>query len=683
MTTERVNPLSADSDLPLGVPPFDQIEVSDWMPAFEQAFAEHLREIQAITRVRSMPTFENTMVAWERSGSMLRRVSNAFYTISSADATAQIQDLDERLAPLMAAHIDRVMLDPFLYQRVDGLVRLGDALGLTGEDSYLLARRHREMRLAGAALDEAARAELTALNERLSVVTTQIEKNMLAERNARAVHFTDESDLAGLSDDDREAMRVEAAARGLDGWVLTLLNYSGHPALAAMTDRDARRRVLMASLSRGLSDDANDNRPLVLEAVRLRARRARLLGYPSHAALVTADETAGSPEAVGAMLTRLAAPAVRNARAEAARLTTMLEADGELAPLEASDWAFYTERLRAAEYEVDTAALRAWFEADRVLHDGVFRAATALYGVTFTERFDVPTYHPEVRAFDVADDDGTPVGMFLLDLYTRATKHGGAWMNPIVEQAELAAGLPVVMNNLNVRRPASGPTLLTLDEVETLFHEFGHALHGLFARTRYPRFSGTNVHRDFVEYPSQVNEMWAMWPSILDAYARHHETGEPLPDGVVDRLQRSAEFNQGFETTEYLAAAWLDFAWHSLSVEEADAVTDVAAFERDALAQIGLDVATVPPRYSTTYFSHIWAGGYSAGYYAYIWSEVLDADTVDWFRENGGLDRRAGDRFRSLILGIGGSRDPLDAYREFRGRDADIVPLLQRRGLTD
>ena len=421
----------------------------------------------------------------------------------------------------------------------------------------------------------------------------------------------------------------------------------------------------------------------MLEIVRLRARRARLLGFPNHAAAVLADETARTPEAVSAMLDRLVPAAARNARAEAEQLAErMRQETGATGPLQASDWAWAAERERAARFDLDTERLKPYLEAERVLRDGVFAAAGRLYGLRFTERTDLVGYHPDVRVFEVADDDGV-LGLYLLDLYTRDTKRGGAWMNSIVDRVGLLGQeQAVVVNNLNVPKPPAGePALLTLDSTETLFHEFGHALHGLFAATRYPKTAGTNVPRDFVEFPSQVNEMWVLWPEILASYARHVETGEPMPAEVAERLQAARRFGEGFSTTEYLAATVLDQAWHRLSVEAADAVTDVAAFERDALEAAGLAVPGVPPRYSSAYFAHIFAGGYSAGYYAYIWSEVLDADTVAWFEEHGGLTRENGDRFRRLVLGVGGSKDPLEAYREFRGRDAAIEPLLARRGL--
>jgi peptidyl-dipeptidase Dcp len=464
---------------------------------------------------------------------------------------------------------------------------------------------------------------------------------------------------------------------------VTLTLFTGHPYLASLTNRESRKRIMDASRARGSRGNDNDNRAVLLQIVRLRAERAALLGYPTHAAFVTADETAGSPEAVERLLRDLAVPAARNAKREQQALQSIVDSQGGSFPLEAHDWAFYTEKVRQAEYDLDSAALRPWFEAERVLQDGVFHAATALYGITFSERSDLAAYHPDARVFEVRNADGSDLGLYILDLYTRDTKRGGAWMNSIVSQSRLRGTSPVVVNNLNVPKPAPGkPTLLSLDEVTTLFHEFGHALHGLFATVTYPHFAGTNTFRDFVEFPSQVNEMWIYWPEVLSNYARHIDTGEPLPADVVEKLQASEAFNQGFATSEYLAASWLDQAWHSLTTEQAAADIDVASFEAAALADIGLDNPVVPTRYSSTYFAHVFSGGYSAGYYSYIWSEVLDADTVEWFRENGGLARANGERFRERLLGVGGSKDPLAAYRDFRGRDAEIEPLLTRRGLA-
>jgi peptidyl-dipeptidase Dcp len=453
---------------------------------------------------------------------------------------------------------------------------------------------------------------------------------------------------------------------------------TGHPYLESLTNRDVRERIMTASRSRGIRGGDNDNRQLVLDITRLRAERARLLGFESHAAFVTADETAKSPEAVAAMLSRLAPAAAKNARAEQVDLQAQV---GQAFELESWDWAFYTEKVRKAKYDVDTSAMRPYFEAERVLRDGVFYAANRLYGVTFTERTDLVAYHRDARVFEVTEADGSAVGLYILDLYTRDSKRGGAWMNPLVSQSSIIDSPVVVVNNLNVPKPPAGePTLLSYDEVNTFFHEFGHALHGLFARVTYPKFAGTSVYRDFVEFPSQVNEMWMLWPEILANYAVHYQTGAPMPQDFVERIQASSAFNEGFKTSEYLAAAMLDQAWHAITADAT--VTDVPEFETAALAEAGLDNPVVPTRYASTYFAHTFSGGYDAGYYSYIWSEVLDADTVEWFKENGGLTRENGDRFRSRLLGVGGSKDPLEAYRDFRGRDAVIEPLLERRGLN-
>ena len=488
----------------------------------------------------------------------------------------------------------------------------------------------------------------------------------------------DVAELDGLEPGEISAALEAAKERGLDGgYLITLILPTGQPALSSLTNRDVRKRIFDASRARGIRGGDWDTTQLVLEIAKLRAERAQLLGFASHAAWVIADETAKNPQNVAEMLEMLAVPAARNALTEQADLEAQA---GQ--PIEGHDWAFYSEKVRRAKYDVDESAMRPYFESERVMRDGVFFAATKLYGITFTERHDIPAYHPDVRVFEVTNEDGTPVGLYTLDLYTRDSKRGGAWMNSLISQSTLLDHPVIVTNNLNVPKPAAGePTLLTYDEVTTFFHEFGHALHGLFARVTYPKFAGTNTFRDFVEFPSQVNEMWKLWPEVLANYAVHHVTGQPMPREIVDRIQASSAFNEGYTTSEYLAAAMLDQAWHTLAPGEM--VTDVGAFEAKALASAGLTNPAVPPRYSSTYFQHIFSNSaYDAGYYSYIWSEVLDADTVEWFKENGGLTRANGDRFRQRLLGVGGSKDPLEAFRDFRGRDADIQPLLDRRGLN-
>ncbi len=677
------HPLLAPSSLPYAMPDWAAISPGDYLPAARTAFAAHRAEVEQIIDNPEPADFENTVEALERSGEPLDRVLHAFYTVSGADATDQIQQVEAELAPELAAHTDAVTLDPRLFARVDAVHAQLDQLDLDPEQRYLVQRTHRTMSLAGAGLDDAARARLTELNQQLASLSTQFDANLLAETNDLAVAFQTAEELDGLSPGELSAAARAAADRGQQGWLVTLPLFTGHPYLASLTNRESRRRIMAASRARGLRGNGHDQSEVVRQIVRLRAERAALLGAKSHADHITSDETIGSADQVKQLLFQLAAPAARNTQAEARALQSLIDrTEAEPFELEAHDWAFYTEKLRSAEHDVDTAALRPWFEAERVLIDGVFHAATQLYGVSFTERPDIRAYHPDARVFEVHNEDGSALGLYVLDLYTRDTKRGGAWMNPIVSQSRLRGTAPVVVNNLNVSKPAQGPTLLTFDEVNTLFHEFGHALHGLFAVVTYPSFAGTNVFRDFVEFPSQVNEMWILWPEVLDHYARHHETGEPLDPAVVERIRGLETFNQGFETNSYLAAAWLDQAWHRLDPGQAQAIVDVPGFEAQALAQIGLNHPLVPTRYSTAYFQHIFSSGYSAGYYSYIWSEVLDADTVEWFKVNGGLSRAGGDRFRELLLGVGGSKDPLAAYREFRGRDAELEPLLVRRGLT-
>jgi peptidyl-dipeptidase Dcp len=675
------NPFFAPSTLAYGLPPFADIRDEHYLPAFEKGFQEHLAEISNITRRKDMPTFENTFIPLEQAGQTLERVANVFFNKSSSDSNDATNELEETIAPLLAAHSDAIKLDAQLYWRITTVHEQLDGLtenGLNAESRYLVERYFAEFTIAGAGLEEDKKALLREYNKTLSTLTTRFEKNLLADTNDLAVVIDDVAQLDGLEPGEISAAAEAAKERGLDGkYLVTLVLPTGHPYLASLTTRATRERIMAASRSRGIRGGDHDNTQLVLEIARLRAERAQLLGFDSHAAWVTADETAKTPAAVMAMLGKLAPVAARNARAEQAELEKLAGF-----PIEAHDWAFYSEKVRQAQYDVDTASMRPYFEAERVLQDGVFYAATRVYGITFTEREDLIAYHPDARVFEVHNADGSPVGLYVYDLYTRDSKRGGAWMNPLISQNTLLGHPTVVVNNLNVPKPAAGsPTLLTYDEVNTLFHEFGHALHGLFAHVTYPKFAGTNVFRDFVEFPSQVNEMWMLWPEVLANYAVHFETGEPMPRELVDKIQASSAFNEGFATSEYLAAALLDQSWHALAPDAQ--VADVAAFEAAALASVGLDNPAVPTRYASTYFAHTFSGGYDAGYYSYIWSEVLDADTVEWFTENGGLSRENGDRFRDRLLGVGGSKDPLEAFRDFRGRDAVIEPLLNRRGLVD
>ena len=671
------NPFFTPSRLPFALPPFGEITDDHFAPAFDRGMAEQVAEIEAIVADPAAPTFDNTLVPLELSGQLLRRATRVFFNNTSADSTPATQELQTAYAARFAAHDDAIRLNSELYARIRSVHE--DAEGLDPEQQYLAERYYVEFTLAGAGLSDDEKEALKELNGRLSTLQTEFEQALLADTNELALVVEDVTELDGLTSGEISATAAAAQERGLDGkHVITLVLPTAHPYLASLTDRETRRRLSEAQRTRGSRGGAHDTREILLQMVRLRAERAALLGFDSHAAAATVDNTAGSTRAVRDLMERMAPVAAANARSEQEALERQAGS-----PIEAWDWPYFAERVRESAYDVDLAALRPYFEAERVLRDGVFFAATGLFGITFEERTDLVAYHPDVRVFEVREEDGSPVGLYLLDLYTRDSKNGGAWMNSLVDQSSLL-DMPtaVVVNNLNVPKPAAGePTLLTYAETTTLFHEFGHALHGLLARVTYPKASGTSVFRDFVEFPSQVNEMWMMWPEVLASYAVHVETGEPLPSAVVDRLEAAETFNEGFGTTEYLAATLLDLAWHELGPDAQ--VDDVAAFEAAALAEVGLDLPAVPPRYSSAYFAHIFAGGYSAGYYSYIWSAVLDADTVDWFKDNGGLTRANGDRFRRYVIGIGGSRDPLESYREFRGRDAEIEPLLRRRGLMD
>jgi peptidyl-dipeptidase Dcp len=669
------NPLFATSTLPYELPPFDLIRPAHYVEAFEAGMAEQRAEIEAIASRAEAATFDNTLVALERSGQLLQRASAAFHTVIAADSTDELQAIDAETAPKLSAHRDAIYLDERIFARIDALHEVRDGLDLDPESRWLLERYHTSFVRAGARLSTEDKERLRGLNASLASLSTDFRGRLLADTNELAVVVSSADELDGLSAD-----AVEAARRD-DSFVLPLVLPTGQPVLASLRDRALRERIHCAATSRGSRGNAHDTTDLVRAQALLRAERAALLGYRHHADYVIADNTAGSADVVSEMLTRLAPTAVANARAEAADLQRIVDAEGGGFTVAAWDWAFYTEKVRKERYDLDETSLRPYFELEKVLRDGVFFAATRLYGITFVERHDLPTYHPDVRVFEVFESDGTALGLFLADLYTRDSKRGGAWMNSIVTQSRLFGTSPVVMNNLNINQPPAGePALLTLEEVRTLFHEFGHALHGLFARVAYPRFAGTAVPRDFVEYPSQVNEVWMLWPEVLANYAVHHRTGEPLPQSSVDRLLSAKTFNEGFATTEYLAASLLDLAWHTLTAEAE--VDDVLGFEAAALARAGVDVAEVPPRYRSPYFAHIFSGGYSAGYYSYIWSEILDADTVEWLRENGGLRRENGDRFREALLAKGGSGDAMDIFRAFRGRDPEIEPLLARRGLA-
>ena len=680
---QDTNPFFTESPLPFGFPPFDHIDDSVFRPAFERGMSEHLEEVQAIATLADPPTFENTLVALERAGRMLERVQLVFFNLVSADTTDALDEIRSEMAPRLSAHFDAILLDAELFGRVKTLYDNRSSLGHDDESIRLIEEYYTDFVRAGAELSDADKERMQAINAELAALQTTFSQNVLGEVNASAVVVASHNELEGLSDVQIAAAAEAATERDLDGqYVLALRNTSGQPPLASLENRVLRQRIMDASLARGSGGGEFDNRETITQIAKLRAERAALLGYPTHAAYVLERETALTVEAVNERLAGLTPPAVANATRERDDLQQMVDADGGGFDVAAWDWAYYSERVRRERFDFDASELRPYLELENVLQSGVFFAANQLYGITLEERTDLPVYHPDVRVFNVIDADGSPLGLFLGDFYARPSKRGGAWMNSYVPQAGLLERQAVVANLVNVQKPPEGePTLLMFDEVETLFHEFGHALHGLFSSVRYPYFSGTQVPRDFVEYPSQVNEMWATWPEVLENYAVHHETGEPMPAELLEKVRATETFNQGFATTEYLAASLLDQAWHQMTPAEVPGPDGVAAFETAALEQAEVALTAVPPRYRSTYFSHIFSSGYAAGYYAYIWSEVLDADTVEWFKENGGLRRENGVHFRQALLSKGGSVDAMTLFRGFRGRDPDIGPLLVRRGL--
>ncbi|MHB1057930.1 MAG: M3 family metallopeptidase [Rhodanobacter sp.] len=680
------NPFFGESPLPLHYPQFDKIKDADFAPGFDRGMAEQLKEIDAIAGNAAAPTFDNTIVALEKSGQVLRRTSTVFFSLVGVDTNDARKAIQAEYAPKLAAHRDAISLNPQLFARIQQLYDTRGSLGLDAEGVRLVERYHTDFVRAGAKLSDADKAHLKEINGELAKLGTTFTQNVLAEVNDSAVVVDTKEELAGLTDEQIGAAAAAAKAKGLDGkYVIALLNTTGQPPEAQLHDRALRQRLHEASVARGSRGNKYDNTAIVSQVLKLRAEKAAMLGYPTYAAYVLADETAKTPEVVNAMLARLAPPAVANAKREGAALQAMIDkeqaAKGEPTfALEPWDWAYYTEKVRAEKYDFDESQLKPYLEMKNVLENGVFYAAGQLYGLSFKQRTDLPVYNPDVLVYDVFDADGRQLAIFLADMYARPSKRGGAWMNSYVQQSGLTGNLPIVANHLNITKPASGPTLLTWDEVTTMFHEFGHALHGMFSNVEYPYFSGTSVPRDFVEFPSQVNEMWSDWPSVLANYAKHYQTGAPMPKALLDKVLATSKFNQGFATTEYLGSAMLDQSWHQVTADKIPEANGVMAFEAAALKANGTDYRPVPPRYRTPYFSHI-MGGYAAGYYAYIWSEVLDANTVEWIKAHGGLTRANGDRFRATLLSRGGSKDALQLFRDFAGHEPQIEPLLKRRGL--
>ena len=677
------NPFAKPSTLPFNYPAFDQIKNEDYAPAFAEGMRQQAAEIDAIANNKAAPTFDNTIVAMEKSGLLLSRVSSVFGNLSGANTNDTFKALERELSPKLAAHSDAIRLNAKLYARIKSLYDKRDKLHLDAESKYLLERYNTDFVRAGAKLSDADKEKLKAMNAELAKLQTTFAQNVLEEANASALIVDSRAELAGMSDKAIDAAAAVAKTRGLEGkFAIPVVNTTGQANLAVLTDRAVRERLMAASLARGSHGGKFDNTQVVLQLAKLRADKAALLGYPNFAAYSLEDQTAHDPEAVNKMLSEFARPAVANARKEGAEIQQVIDKEKGGFQLAAQDWSFYSDKVRAERFAFDQNQLKPYFELNSVLTNGVFFAANKVYGLSFKERKDLPVYDPDVRVFDVFDDNGKQLAIFIADFYARSNKRGGAWMNAYVTQSSLMGTHPVVANHLNIPKPNAGePTLLTYDELRTMFHEFGHALHGMFSNVKYPRFSGTRVPRDFVEFPSQVNEMWSVNPVVLANYAKHYQTGAPMPQELLDKVIASKKFNEGFRTTEYLAASILDQKWHQLGASQIP--TDVLGFEAASLKAAGVDYAPVPPRYRTTYFSHVFSGGYSAGYYGYLWSEKLDADTVEWFNENGGMLRKNGDYFRKMLLSKGGTMDAMQMFRAFRGRDAKIEPLLERRGLTE
>ena len=676
------NPFAEDSSLPLMAPDFDAIEFEHYRPAFIAGMEEQMEEIEAIANNPEAPTFENTLVEMEKSGRLLTRVQRVFFNLTSSNTNSDIQALQAELSPMLSEHSDNIMLNAKLFERIETLYENRDELDLTTEQNQLLEETHRDFVRAGAQLSAEDQEQIRALNSRLSSLGTQFSENVLNTTRERAVIIDSAEELAGMSESDIRAAAEAATERGHEGkYLLSLSNTTRQPVTAQLDNRETRRKVWEASAYRGSGQDGDiDNEPLVLEIAELRAERAELLGYDNFAAYRLDAQMASTPGNAYEILVDMLPAVKENTRAEADMIRDMMREDGIDGDIQPWDWEYYAEKVRAAEYNVDPDEIKPYFELDRVLKDGVFFAMQKQYGITFEERNDLPVYHPDVRTFDVFDADGSQIGLFYADYFARDGKRGGAWMNSFVVQNDMRGFKPVVVNVMNIPKPAEGePALISLDNVTTMFHEMGHGVHGLLSDVTYPSVAGTSTPRDFVEFPSTYQEDWAIDPVVLENYARHYETGEVIPDTLLQRFLDAQQFNQGFDTFEYLAAALLDLDWHTLSADEIP--SDMEQYEADVLAKYDIDWDYVPPRYRTGYFNHVWPGGYAASYYAYMWSEVLAADAFAYVNEQGGIESEAASAYRPQILSQGGSDDPMTLYINFRGQEPDVEPLLRRRGL--
>jgi peptidyl-dipeptidase Dcp len=680
-TLAAPNPFAKPSTLPFQAPDFSKIKDTDYLPAILAGMAEQKREVAAISNNPAAPTFNNTLVALERSGALLERAQLAFLAVSGANTNDTIQATDTRTAPLLAQHRDYIYLNLKLFRRVETLYNQRDSLSLNAEQARLLKVQYDQFVKAGAKLEPAKQAELKKLNTKLSTLESKFTQTLLAAAKAGALHVTDKAALAGLSDDQIAAAAEAAKERKVEGYVLPLQNTTQQPALESLTNRATREALYNASITRASKGDANDTRNLITEIAQLRAKKAGLLGFPNYAAYILTDQMAKTPEAALGFVNQLAPAVAAKERAEAADIQKLIDAQGGGFKAQPWDWNIYAEQIRKQRYAIDSEALKNYFEFNTVLEKGVFYAANQLYGLTFSERKDLPTWNPDMRVFQVNDADGKELALFYIDPWKRDNKSGGAWMSNLVNQSTLRGTKPVVFNVENFTKPAPGkPALISWDDVTTMFHEFGHALHGMFAAQTYPTLSGTNVARDFVEFPSQFNENWALDPKVLPTYAVHYQTKQPIPQELVQKILKARTFNQGYELGEAVTAAKMDLDWHSLTSDAPRQNAD--EFQAKALANSGFDVADVPPRYFSPYFLHVWSNGYAAGYYAYAWTEMLDHDVFDWFKQHGGLTRENGQRFREMVLSRGNTLDYGEMYRAFTGHDPQVEPMLEFRGLT-
>lgn len=676
------NPFADTSTLAYQTPDFTKIKDADFQPAIEEGMKIQLEEMQKIADDTAAPTFDNTLVPMEKSGQMLERASHVFNLLTGANTNPELQKIKQALAPKEAAHRDAIYLNSKLFKRVETIYNNLAGLKLDPESAHLVEYYEQKFILAGAKLSDADKLLLKKLNEEEASLSAKFSDHLLAANKAGGLVITDKAELAGLSQGALDAAAQDAKANKLEGkWLIPLQNTTQQPVLQSLTNRATREKLFNASWNRTEKNDANDTRATVSRIAKLRADKAKLMGFPNYATWKLQNQMAKTPVAVETFFAKLVPAATAKAKAEAADIQQQIDLEKGGFKVQPWDWEYYAEKVRKQKFDLDESQIKPYFELNKVLENGVFYAATQLYGITFKERHDLPVYQKDVRVFEVFDKDNSTIGLFYCDYFKRDNKNGGAWMSNLVEQSTLMGTKPVIYNVCNFTKPAAGqPALISFDDVTTMFHEFGHGLHGLFASQKYPSLSGTSVARDFVEFPSQFNEHWALDPKILSNYAVHYQTGQKIPQALVDKIKKAGTFNQGYRLTELLSAASLDMAWHKLTA--ADGLQKSDEFEKASLKKLKLDLTEVPSRYRTTYFSHIWGSGYAAGYYAYLWTEMLDDDAYSWFEEHGGLNRVNGQRFRDMILSRGNTEEYGKLFRDFRGHDPKIEPMEKNRGLT-